>query len=52
MLVYEFVKFGWYFRNGWFRRLIKYDEEYIRVSLEVVGMWDNCYKKIGSLFGG
>ena len=50
--VYEFVKSGRYPRNGWFRRLTKHDEEHIRVSLEVVGMWDNRHKKIGSLSGG
>ncbi|EMB65563.1 putative ABC transporter, ATP-binding protein [Streptococcus mutans 3SN1] len=50
--VYEFVKSGRYPRNGWFRRLTKHDDEHIKVSLESVGMWENCQKPIGSLSGG
>lgn len=50
--VYEFVKSGRYPRNGWFRRLIKHDEEHIKASLESVGMWENRQKPIGSLSGG
>lgn len=50
--VYEFVKSGRYPRNGWFRRLTKYDDEHVKISLESVGMWENRHKRIGSLSGG
>ena len=50
--VYEFVKSGRYPRQGWFRRLTKYDEEHIKASLDSVGMWEHRDKRLGSLSGG
>ncbi|HWJ78079.1 MAG TPA: metal ABC transporter ATP-binding protein [Niallia sp.] len=50
--VIELVRSGRFQKKKWFQRLQDVDHEAVKKALEMVGMWDFRYRKVGELSGG